>query len=109
MTPWAMLTAGRMPLSWKLFVAGEEVVEAVEGVGDVVGAGGGGALALQRGGRGDERYSVVLLVEGDEAQGVVLEDGVAVQDRAVPVAHLGGLARLEHHVGELGGGHVDPP
>ena len=62
------------------------------------------ALRLDR--KGHQRHPMVLVVVGDEAQGLVLVDDVTVQDGAVPVAHLIRLTRLENDVGELWtGGH----
>ena len=57
------------------------------------------ALRLDR--RAHQRHPMVLVVVGDEAQGLVLVDDVTVQDGAVPVAHLIRLTRLENDVGEL--------
>ena len=52
---------------------------------------------------------MVLLVEGDEAQSMPLEDDVSIEHRAVPVAHLFEPVGLQNDMGECGcGGHGEP-
>lgn len=83
------------------YVPVQQVVDALEGVGDVVHGRGRRGLALLRHRRMQQRHAVVFLVEGDEREGGVLVNDVAVEDGAVPVPHLTRLAGLEHNVGEL--------
>src|SRR2546428_6027205 len=56
-----------------------------------------------------ERHAVMLLVVGHERQMRVLVDDVAVEDRAVPVAHGGHPVGLVHDVGELARRHGVSP
>ena len=80
----------------------QQVVEIVEGVSDVVRVSGSGTLSLQRHWRSQQRYAVVLVVEGDEAQRLILIHDVPVEHRAIPIAHLLRLTGLENHMRELG-------
>ena len=92
----------------QVLISGEQIDEVVECVGGVVHTRRSGVAGLQ--GRAHQRYAVVLVVEGDEAKAVAFEHHMRVQHRAVPVAHLLELRRLQHDMGELGvGRHRCPP
>ena len=58
-------------------------------------------FALQLDRRAHQRHPMVLIVVGDEAQGLVLVDDVTVKDGAVPVAHLVRLTSLKDDVGKF--------